>query len=230
MSFWKDRLRLGLRRAFPVALNAAALWRILNRGYGYSRSVRAGVPLDRDGQPIPWFTYPALEYLNQLDFRKKTIFEFGAGNSTLFWSNRAARVVSVESDRAWYERIRSQLAPNCELHLVQDPAKYPAFITDGPDDFDVIVVDGLKRRECCAAALQRLRPGGLVILDNADWHSGGAAVLRSGGLLEVDMAGFGPIAWFTTTTSFFFHREFDFPRRHQRQPMHGTGALGHLVD
>ncbi|MCW5549110.1 MAG: class I SAM-dependent methyltransferase [Opitutaceae bacterium] len=230
MSALKDRLRQAVRCLFPCALNAMALWRILSRGYGYGRSVRAGVPVDGTGQPIPWFTYPALEYLNQLDFRGKTVFEFGAGNSTLYWSNRAARVVSIEHDQAWYERIRSKLKPNCDLHLVKDPVRYPAFITDRAEIFDVIIVDGLKRRECCAAALQRLRPGGLIILDNADWHSGGAAVLRCGGLLEVDMTGFGPIAWFTTTTSFFFHRDFDFPRLHERQPMHGTGALGHLVD
>jgi hypothetical protein len=202
-------------------------WRILSRSFGHARSVRRGEPLDRDGREIPWFSYPAIEYLDQLDFSGRTVFEFGAGNSSLYWSRRAARVVSVEHDRAWYERLRVRLPAGHELHLVEDPGEYPRVLARYAERFDVIVVDGIMRRACCAAAVAHLAPGGLVILDNSDWHHRCAAVLRGAGLLEVDFAGFGPVNGYTWTTSLFFQREFAFGLRGDRQPQHGIGSLPH---
>lgn len=202
-------------------------WRILNARLGHTLSVRCREPLDAAGREIPWFTYPAIEYLSQLDFSGKTVFEFGAGNSSLFWSRRAARVVSVEHDREWHERLRARLPASHELHLIEDPAAYAGALECHREKFDVIVVDGIERRACCAAAVARLRRGGLVILDNSDWHHRCAAVLRQAGLLEVDFAGFGPVNGYTWTTSLFFHREFAFRSREGHQPMHGIGSLPH---
>lgn len=200
-------------------------WRILHRQFGLARSVRRGEPLDGAGREIPWFTYPAIEYLSQLDFSGKTVFEFGSGNSSVFWSRRAARVVSVEHDRAWHARMRARLPAGHELHLVEEVAAYPRVLTDRLERFDVIVVDGIERRACCAAAVARLQRGGLVILDNADWHHHCAAVLRAADLIEVDFAGFGPINGYTWTTSLFLHREFAFRSSGAHQPRHGVGSL-----
>jgi hypothetical protein len=205
-----------------------ATWRILHRRFGHDRSVVQREPRDAEGRELPWFTYPAIEYLGQLDFSDKTVFEFGAGNSTVYWSRRAARVVSVEHDRGWHERLRMQLPTGQELILAENPRGHPQALVRRRDEFDVVVVDGIERRACCAVAVQRLRRGGLVILDNSDWHHHCAAVLREAGLLEVDFVGFGPVNGYTWTTSLFFHREFAFRRLGARQPMHGIGALPHL--
>lgn len=183
--------------------------------------------MDAAGKEIPWFTYPAIEYLEQLDFSGKSVFEFGAGNSSLFWGRRAARVVSVEHDRGWYERLRPRLPAGHALHLVEDPAAYPQTLAGRPEEFDVVVIDGIERRACCAPAVSRLRRGGLVILDNSDWHHRCAALLRDAGLLEVDFSGFGPVNGYTWTTSLFFHREFAFRAREAHQPRHGIGSLPH---
>ena len=207
---------------------AVAAVRILFREYGYWQSVRRRAPVDAAGNPVPWLTYPAVEYLDQFDFSAKTVFEFGAGQSTRFWCARAARVVSVESNPVWYERVRGQMAANGAIYLVPEPGRYAQRLAQETDRFDVIVVDGIERRACCAEAVQKLRPGGLIILDNADWHHHCAALLRAAGLLEVDMTGFGPCNGYTWTTSLFFHREFAFPLRGNRQPLHGRGSLPHL--
>ncbi len=219
----------GMKRVLQAATGLPRSWwaalRILSGRFGHARSVRLAEPVDAAGREIPWFTYPAIEYLSQLDYRGKTVFEFGAGNSSLFWGRRAARVVSVEHNRAWYGRLQGRLRAGHELHLVEAPAEYPQVLARSAERFDVIVVDGIERRACCAAAVARLQPGGLVILDNADWHDRCAAVLRAAGLLEVDFAGFGPINRYTWTTSLFFHREFAFPCREAHQPLHGIGSL-----
>lgn len=207
-----------------------SLRRILHEGLGHARSVRRGEPVDRDGNPIPWFTYPAIEYLEQLDFSDKTVFEFGAGNSTRFWCARAMRVVSVEHDPTWHHRVKGHLPTNGEIMLVEAGADYAAALAQRATRFDVIVIDGVERRACCEVAIGRLQPGGLIILDNADWHHLCAEYLRSQGLIEVDMTGFGPINGYTWTTSFFLHREFAFQPRQSRQPWHGIGSLPFMED
>ncbi|MDB6128743.1 MAG: hypothetical protein JWM35_2639 [Verrucomicrobia bacterium] len=221
-----SRLRRFYRETTRPLRAVLSVWKIFHRGYGHTRSARRQESLDGNNREIPWFTYPALEYLRQLDFSSKAVFEFGAGHSTIYWCSQAAHVVSVENSRAWYERIRPRLGPNAELYLVEEPGKYPRLLADRAEQFDVIVIDGIEREACCVEALKKLRPGGLIILDNSDRDHACAAVLRRGGLLEVDMTGFGPINGYTWTTSFFFHREFAFSSREDRQPVRGIGSLG----
>ena len=36
--------------------------------FAIERSIDEKVCLDRDGNPIPWYTYPAIEYLSQFDY------------------------------------------------------------------------------------------------------------------------------------------------------------------
>ena len=196
--------------------------------YAHVRSAALRTAVDASGLPVPWYTYPAIEYLRQLDFSDKTVFEYGSGQSTLFWAAAAKRIVSVEEDESWYARLAPRRPPNCELILETDLADYPGVIDRYPDGFDVIAVDGAARGhtrlKCSRAAIRCLRPGGLVILDNADWLPESARVLRESGLLQVDLTGFAPITGHTQTTTLFFHREFVTRPKYARLPMPGPGA------
>jgi len=204
------------------------LMRILTVQYGYLRSVATETPLDAALAPQPWYTYPAIEYLKQIDFRDKTVFEYGCGHSTLFWAQRAARVVSVEHNPAWYARVKPQLPATCELRLETDSDAYADSIRTSSEPFDVIVIDGLvtgrTRLKCARAAVQMLRPGGMIVLDNSDWLPESSRFLRESDLIEVDMTGFAPINDYTCTTSFYFHRGFRFEPLADRQPVAGVGA------
>jgi hypothetical protein len=197
--------------------------------YAHLASVRSGRCVDAENKPVPWYTYPAIEYLRQLDFSERTVFEYGSGNSTLFWGAVAKRVVSIEDDEAWFGSLRDQRPPNVELVLETDLHEYAAAILRYPEPFDVIVVDGAARGHtrlrCSRHALERLRRGGMIILDNSDWLPESARVLREAGLIQVDMTGFAPISGHTQTTSFFLDRGFDFRPRGPRQPLPGTGAV-----
>jgi hypothetical protein len=204
------------------------LFKVVAFDYGHLRSVAAGRPLDGTQSPTPWYTYPALEYLKQLDLREKTVFEYGCGGSTLFWGARTAKVFSVEHDRAWYERIRSVAPANCTVIHEPDPDAYVSAISRSGELFDIIVIDGLvpgrTRLKGARIAPSMLRPGGMIILDNADWLPESAHTLRSANLIEVDMTGFAPINDYVCTTSFFLHRDFAFRPLQERQPMPGPGA------
>ena len=209
----------------PAVAAARSLW----FDYAHLNTVLSRSSVDAARQPVPWYTYPAIEYVKQLDFSEKDIFEYGSGNSTLFWASVGKRVVSVEDDEEWYEKVKKEIPSKCELILQTDLARYVETINAYPAGFDVIVVDGAARggtrRKCARVALNCLRPGGMIILDNSDWLPESARILREeGNLIQVDMTGFAPIAGNTQTTSFFLHREFRFAPRGPRQPLPGPGA------
>jgi hypothetical protein len=202
----------------------ASCMHILRTAYGFAESVNRGTALDREGAELPLYSYAAIEYLNQFDFRAKRVFEFGAGGSTLFWMRRALEVISVESDQTWCEKLRPQLSANAQL-VYAEGDNFPFSIGQFDGVFDVIVVDGAGYRyDCAVEAVEKLARGGIIILDNADWHPDTAAMLKKSGLLQVDMTGFKPCYSHTSTTSIFFERTFDFPTLAGRQPAFGLGA------
>ena len=72
---------------------------------GWFNSFKSSKPVDKEGSPIPWFSYPAVEFLSKRLNNRMTVFEFGSGNSTLFFSDRVNQVVSVEHNKDWYDKI-----------------------------------------------------------------------------------------------------------------------------
>lgn len=202
-------------------------FKILSIDYGQFKTMRLSDCVDKNNAPVPWYTYPAIEYLKQLDFSNKTIFEYGSGNSTLFWARRCKTVVSVEDSRSWYDKIKGKLPDNVEYHLMEEEKEYIKAIHQYSNEFHVIVIDGSYRYDCAVEALDKLRGDGLVILDNSDWKEKTSNLLRDSGLIEVDMSGFGPINGYTWTTSFYFSRNVDLKPAYDQQPIHGIGSLKH---
>jgi hypothetical protein len=221
-----------LVRSAAMPLNWRTSFRVTRTlwfGYGHLYSVSKKQSIDARGEPIPWYTYPAIEYLRQLDFSDKSVFEYGSGNSTIFWSRNARRVVSVEHDLAWHQRVSPQVTAAAAVIFEPDLESFVSTIDRVPGGFDVIVVDGpargLTRLKCCKAARAHLNEGGVIILDNSEWLPESTAFLRSTGLLQVDMTGFAPLNANTGTTSFFFDRQFNVRPKRERQPAHGIGSL-----
>jgi hypothetical protein len=214
----RSRIRL-LREISSVPAYTLDCMNILKSDYGHELQAI----VDKEGCPLPWFTYPAIEYIMQLDFSDKLIFEYGCGNSTLFWGTIAKRVVSVDDNQEWFQKIARRVSDNTSIKLITERISYITEILNY-DLFDVVIVDGSYRYECAQQAIKRLRPGGMIILDNSDWCIKTARLLREANLIEVDMSGFGPYNPYTWTTSFFLHREFNFQPKGINQPEHGIGS------
>ncbi|HMQ34139.1 MAG TPA: class I SAM-dependent methyltransferase [Chloroflexaceae bacterium] len=217
--------RLAIKLLPRAIVGTVSNYKTLSLRYGQFRTIREWRCVDRDGAPLPWYTYPAIEYLKQFDMSAKRVFEYGSGYSTLFWAQRCRAVVAVESDAAWYRRIGARLPPNVTYHYRPERETYVGAIEEDPEPFDIIVIDGVHRNACARAALRKLAPDGLIILDNGDWHEQTAALLRSADLIEVDMTGFGPINPYVWTTSLFLSRQLRLVPATGRQPLHGVGAL-----
>ena len=205
------------------------MWR---KDFAIERSMNEKVCVDRDGSPIPWYTYPAIEYISQFDYSAKKVFEYGTGYSSMYWAKRAQKVVSIEDKPEWYEKFKQEFsAPNWQMHYCDEKEGYEDMIFSGGEKYDVIVIDGKRRAECAACAIKALAKGGMIILDDSDRvntsleYQGAVKNLREANLLQVDFYGFCPMNNYTKATSIFFSRDFDFESRFTVQPINGLGNI-----
>lgn len=199
-------------------------WRILRDEYGQHNSLMHEACLDSKGNHVPWFTYPAIEYLNQIDLSGMRVLEFGSGYSTLYWARRAGKVVSIEDSKSWYERMSARMPNNVEYILAPSREEIVATAVRQEGKFDLIVNDGVYRYDCAQATRDKLADGGMVIVDNSDWCPRTCALYREQDLIEVDMAGFTPLNQYTMTTSFFLSRNIRLRPAHACQPVLAVGG------
>ncbi|WP_082727960.1 class I SAM-dependent methyltransferase [Burkholderia mayonis] len=207
------------------AIVALRLWQVFLRGHGQLKS-KDGMPVSGEGTYQPWFTFPLIEYLNGIDFSRSDVFEFGAGASTLYWARRAKSVTSVEFDRGWHKALQTKLPSNAAVYHESDGHRYADFPLSLSRKFDVVVVDGAERYRSALTALKVVSPGGMIILDNAEWYPNTANMLEQAGMIEVRFNGFGPINAFPSTSSAFISRHSTLSSlKHARAPGVGGRAL-----
>jgi len=174
---------------------------ILAEQFAQRETMELGRPVDAAGEPIPWFTYPAIEYLKRFDLSGARVFEYGCGQSTLFWSKRCAEVWSVDHSQKWHSDVSQRVGRNVHLLLRTQSNDYSGAINEAGGKFDIVVVDGVFRHSCAVEAIDKLSPRGFLILDNSDWYWELAATLRSRSFVEASFSGFGPVNDYTWTTS-----------------------------
>jgi hypothetical protein len=189
--------RLGTATITPVVFSLRS---------GHFRSSLASRAMTAGGEPLPWYTYPAIHFLEHRDWSCLRVLEFGAGQSTLWWASRAREIQSFEDDRNWFRELTPKLPQNAQLSLVRNDAGdcYPAGV------FDVAVIDGLDRYLATRLALQYLAPEGIVVVDNSEGSWDGAEefpiiqLLHQEGFQRVDFYGFAPGVMKPHCTSLFF--------------------------
>jgi hypothetical protein len=188
-------------------------FKLLAKDYGQWRTIRNWNSVDESDKPTPWYTYPTTEFLSHLNLSQLKVFEYGSGNSTLWWSKRAKQVTSVENDEVWHKKIKDSLkTENVICFLEKDRQKY---ISKASNDFDIFVVDGSYRQECLEQVvnLKKIKGGScsgavglMLILDNSDRYPQSVwFVQQKLGWIQMDFHGFGPINSYTWTTSIFIN-------------------------
>ena len=154
------------------------------RRSGYIKSIMLRRPCRADGSPIPWMNYGVVAFLEDRLTRDLSLFEYGSGNSTLFFAQRVKDVVSVENNQAWYDYCVKNKPENVKLVFCESDGteKYAGAIIEEVRRFDVVVIDGEDRSGCLLKAHERLTSSGVIVLD--DTHNLGTGV-RIKDLLEV---------------------------------------------
>ena len=135
---------------------------------GLMRSFRERRPVDAQGQPLPWINYAAVRLLDERLHPSHTVFEYGAGYSTLFFAARCAAVTAVEHNHAWLEEVRALAPGNVNVLHLEPGEGYWQAAADTGGHFDVVFVDGLHRDRCLPFAERALSAAGVLVLDDSD--------------------------------------------------------------
>ena len=173
----------------------------LRRGYlkrvGWVQSGWAQAPVDAEGRPLPWYTYPCISFLEGRVRPEMRVFEYGSGQSTRWWAGRVAHVDAVEDDEAWMARVSQDLPANVDLRFAQSGGDaYAGSVLERGADFDVVVIDGSDRDACAHACLGALDGRGVVIWDNTQKpgvFADGLGALEAAGFRRLDFFGLGPL-------------------------------------
>jgi hypothetical protein len=146
----------------------------------------------------PWTSPASIEILKLILTKEMKGFEFGSGGSTIFYSKRIKELTTVEHNQDWYNQINRRLVleniKNVNYRFFQQEDtesfneevvnignktivhnfqknfyEYVKYI-DSFDDgyFDFIVVDGRARVDCIIRSINKLKTGGILILDNSE--------------------------------------------------------------
>lgn len=173
---------------------------------GWFQSFNRRQSIDAAGKPIPWYTYPAIEFIGARLRREMNVFEYGSGNSTDWYAERVANVVACEHDREWAALVRKKLPPNATLVESELGEGYVNEISRHNRKFDVVAIDGRMRNECARHSVEFLSAGGIIIWDNAERpeYVPGLRFLADRGFRQIDFSGLGPIHLAISRTSILY--------------------------
>ncbi len=119
----------------------------------------------------PWLTPDSVEIIEGLLRLSDFFLEFGSGQSTKWFASRVKKIISVESDTKWYQKVRFDLKTCKNVNYIYAPKKkdYLAVLDKiGKETVDACLVDGDHRIDCLLKVLDKIKKGGLLILDNAE--------------------------------------------------------------
>lgn len=125
---------------------------------------------------IPWITPASGSFLNYIMTGKEIVLDLGSGGSTIFFAVRCQYVEAIEMEHSsWCDSVREALIKqeitNVNLMFRKGVDESIIEIEKFPDaHFDVICNDSLNRDQLLAVVLPKLKPNGILVLDNyADW-------------------------------------------------------------
>jgi hypothetical protein len=177
---------------------------------GHFRSSWKRLAVSKKGEPLPWYTYPTIDFLRTRDFKSAHVLEFGAGQSTLWWSRQAAKVIAFEGDESWLASLANDKPGSASIFLADMQTREACeasirakLAATHPEPFDVTVIDGLFREQMVSIALEHLNDGGIIIVDNSDGYDMYSAFAEAP-LLRVDFYGYAPGVYLPHCTSIYF--------------------------
>jgi predicted O-methyltransferase YrrM len=133
---------------------------------------------------LPWISWGAIEALDCELSPTMSVFEYGTGGSTVFLASRCKDVTSIEEDEAWFESTKEELDrrglvnvqpvfASADFSTEEAFLASPYFIAlPETPTYDLILIDGQDatgrfRPLCFQRAEKAIRPGGLIVVDDA---------------------------------------------------------------
>lgn len=126
----------------------------------------------------PWYNLPLINFLNSYIKPNHEVFEYGGGNSTLFYSAHVKQVCTIELSDNWINFIlTNQTKDNIELKKCTTVQNFSNEIAHfSRKKFDIIVIDSRDRAKCLMQSIGYLKENGIVILDNSERENLASAI------------------------------------------------------
>ena len=175
---------------------------------GWFKSFQQKEAIDNDGNPIAWCTYPFLHFIYPRLQNHFNVFEYGCGNSTIWYAKKVNTIKSVEHDKNWLNKIQSKMPKNSTViykELVYG-GDYSKEVSNGNQKYHIVIVDGRDRNNCLLNAIHQLTDDGIVVFDNSylfQYQESITKVLQKG-FRKIDFYGMVPIASHTSCTSIIY--------------------------
>lgn len=131
----------------------------------------------------PWLTPAAVRLVSTLLRPADRGAEFGSGRSTLWFAARVAALTSVEHDERWHQSLTATLkdrgvgnvdyilAPEDQPMERGGESAYARAALALPDaSIDFALVDGHYRDYSAKFIMPKIKPGGMLIIDNVNWY------------------------------------------------------------
>lgn len=132
----------------------------------------------------PWLAESAVYLLDSWLRPTDVGVEWGAGRSTIWFACRVQKLMSVESKQKYHDDVKAILGENghlgkVDLHWIPIEANVSETAMSHPygdivsalqnESLDFALVDGIRLRALCMEkVIPKIKPGGLLILDNAE--------------------------------------------------------------
>jgi hypothetical protein len=132
---------------------------------------------------LPWMTFNAIFFLNNILKGNEIVFETGCGGSTIFYLERVRSLLSIEHESSWSDKLKrdkriSKYSKKWEcahrdLHLDksnnEDDSPYLQRLRELPDNsFHLGSIDGRLRSQSLIISTKKIMSGGHLLLDNSD--------------------------------------------------------------
>lgn len=176
---------------------------------GWTNSYNSKRPVSQNHEALPWVTYPFIDFITERLNRDMSIFEFGSGNSTIFYASRVKSVHSVEHDLEWVAQLKKRLPENAnvfhqELIYGGEYCKFPSTLDC---KFDIVIVDGRDRVNCMINAMSYITEKGIIILDDSERqeYSRGIKILQERGFKHLNFYGLAPGLLYKKCTTIFYN-------------------------
>jgi hypothetical protein len=172
---------------------------------GWFRSYHSKQSVDAQGAPLPWCTYPFLDFLKGRLQSHWLVFEYGSGNSTRWFAPRVGQVYAAEHHAEWLQKVQPLLPANAQV-LACTEYNYAESILRSGQGFHLVLIDGILREDCARFALQALQEDGVIVLDNSDRadYQSIFHLLQKEGFKHIDFWGMCPIIAAKSCTTVFY--------------------------
>jgi len=136
---------------------------------GWFKSFRKKKVIDRNNNPIPWWTYSFIDFITERINNELRVIEFGCGFSTIWLSYKVKEVIAFEDYPDWAATISKKINANSKIIGVKSISEYNDYKDFIHESFDILIIDNLGDRiDCATKNLIHLNDKGVVIWDNTD--------------------------------------------------------------